>query len=285
MSSNPFNPNPSGAGAANPFAPQPQPSAPPQQVNGGIHSASLEQTQEAPVVIDLNDPMLTSENLTAAEGDAFAQPAPPPDRKWRVKLKFEGIKKQGTSDLSEASFPNGLKLYGVEPAQQKDKNGNVIGLFLRTVMSVTILDPSGKYDGLHLQVPFFYVDTKPNREGISKIMTILNLLRKPDGTPWITKGERLSHPLLMERFIKALAGEPELGAESAWEFQCDGCNAEAKARGGFAKSIVGMTKFPPSKTVRGEYDPEMRCQVNAAHGYSKARATVARFLPLGEVSK
>ena len=278
MSSNPF--NPPGATQGNPFAPttnNPTPAAAP--ATGGFNAtpqngavAMDQQTQAAPEIIDFNDPRLTSESLTVQEGDAFSQPAPPPDRKWRVKLKHEGIKQQGSSDILPW-----------EPAIQKDKNGNQIGLFARTVMSVTIQDSEGKYDGLHLQVPFFYMDTKVNREGLSKVMTVLNLLRKPDGTPWIQKGERLNHKELIERFVKALQGEPEVGVESQWELQCEGCNQEAKARGGFAKSIQGMTKFPPSKTVRGEYDPEMRCQVNPAHGYSKARPVVGRFLNLKEV--
>jgi hypothetical protein len=224
--------------------------------------------QEPP--IDLNDPLLTSESLTVAEGDAFAEPAPPPDRKWRVKLKLEGVAKEGVSDKAP-----------YVPERDVDKRtGQVRGLFLKTVISVTILDPSGKYDGLHLQVPFRWMDTKPNRDGVSKIMTVLNLLRKPDGTPWVVKGEKLNHLALMERFVKALAGEPEVGAESEWEFNCDVCGQEAKATGKYAKSVRGMNKFPPSKTVRGEFDPEMVCPVNRAHGYSKARPLAARFIAL-----
>lgn len=285
MSSNPFN-NP--GAAANPFAPQ-QPQHH-QHTNGVDHSqvgvaGELNQPQEAPVVFDANDPLLVSESLTQKEGDAFAQPAPPPDRKWRVILKNEGIKKQGTQDLVEETFPGVGTLRGVAIAEQKDKNGNRIGLYLRTLISITIQDPNGKYDGIHIYVPFRYIDTKPNRDGVSKIMTVLNLLRRPDGTPWVAKGEKLSHPALMERFLKALATEPEIGCESQWEWQCDGCNAEAKAKGQFAKSIQGMQKFPPSKTVRGEYDPEMACPVNRAHGYSKAGVIAARFVGLGEVGR
>lgn len=267
---NPFGTQPAGHHkGADPFgASAPQASS----AANGEAPAGLEAPVEQP--IDINDPLLTSESLTVAEGDAFATPPPPPDQKWRVKLKHEGVK-----------VANSTELLPWEPAKQKDRNGNVIGLFARTVMSVTIQDPNGKFDGYHLQVPFFYMDTKGNREGISKVMTVLNLLRKPDGSPWIVKGEKLNHKALIERFIQALQTEPELGAESTWEVVCDVCAAEAKKTGGFAKSVQGMTKFQPSKTVRGQYDPDFACMLNRGHGYARARSLATRFFALSELPK
>lgn len=270
MPSNPFGNQPPAPQGNNPFGAT-APAQPQQATNGATDAAGLDAPVEQP--IDINDPMLTSESLTVAEGDAFATPPPPPDGKWRVKLKHEGIKKDGSSDILPW-----------EPAQQRDRNKNVIGLFARTVMSVTIQNP-GKYEGYHLQVPFFYMDTKPNREGISKVMTVLNLLRKPDGTPWITKGEKLNHKALIERFIQALQSEPEVGVESAWEVTCDVCSQNAKKAGAFAKAVQGMTKFTGSKTVRGEYDPDLLCGIDRGHGYTRARAIAVRFFSVNELPR
>src|SRR2546430_14406481 len=47
-------------------------------------------------LIDENDPRLISETLDAnLEADAYAQPIPPPDGKYRAKLKLEGVKAEG----------------------------------------------------------------------------------------------------------------------------------------------------------------------------------------------
>jgi hypothetical protein len=271
---NPFAVN-TPAGGANPFGAGT--AAPTQSINGAAAaSANLDQGVQAvpDPPISLDDPLLTSESLTVAEGDAFAQPTPPPDGKYRVKLKHVGIQKEGSTEI----LP-------YEPQPQKDKTGTVIGVYARTLIAVTIIDPDGKYDGLHLGVQFRYIDTKVNREGVSKAMTLLNMLRRPDGTPWLVKTERLSHKVLMERLVQATMSEPELGAESVWEWSCEACNAEAKAKGQFGRSLQGMTKFPANAAVRGQYLPDMRCPVNPAHMFSRARAVVARFMPLSEVRK
>lgn len=270
-SGNPFATTPGAAKGADPFGAT---SPAPQQVNGtevpgqGVDAAPAE-------VIDPNDPLLTSEALTIGEGDAFAAPPPPPDAKWRVKLKHEGVKQEGSTEV----------LPWV-PVIQRDRAGNKIGMYARTVMSVTIQDPTGKYDGYHLQVPFFYMDTKANKDGVSRVSTVLGLLKKPDGTPWIKAGDKFPNQrALMELFIQALQSEPEVGAESTWEVTCDVCAAKAKASGGFAKSIQGMTKFQGSKTVRGQYDPDFACMVDRGHGYSRARATATRFFSEKDLPK
>lgn len=266
--------------AENPFAPPPQSAT--SQVFGAGQIApnggtGLDQTQEAPEPIDLNDPLLISESLTVAEGDAFADPPPPPDGRYRVKLKLIGVPKEGSSEVDPYIAARDID----------NKTGQVRGLFLKTKIGVNIIDPTGKYDGLSLGIKFSWMDTKPNRDGVSKVMTVLNLLKQPSGQPWINKGERLNHKELMERFVKALAGEPEIGVESSWEYNCRGCSDEAKVTKKYQNAIEGMNKFPVDKERSRPgvivYLPERECVVNKAHGFSRARAMVARFIGLGEV--
>lgn len=82
MSSNPFAPGgtPPATGVS-PFGATTQQSTN-QPINGAPNgTASLDQpSQHVPEPLpSLDDPSLTSESLTAREGDAFASPPPPPD--------------------------------------------------------------------------------------------------------------------------------------------------------------------------------------------------------------
>src|SRR5579864_677325 len=53
-------------------------------------------------IVDPNDPRLISETLDAnLEADAYAQPAPPPDGKYRAKLRLEGVKQDGTDEKKD----------------------------------------------------------------------------------------------------------------------------------------------------------------------------------------
>src|SRR5579859_7226573 len=122
------------------------------------------------------------------------------------------------------------------------------------------------------------------RDGSTKVATILGKLKRPDGTPWATAGTKLTGKGWIDLFVKALAGEPEVGIETQWEWSCQECGKLAKDKGEkYPRSINGMHKFPPSRKVRGEFDPEMKCAVNPAHGYSRARVRIASVLSLAEI--
>lgn len=242
------------------------------------HAAGNTAISEAPQeIIDLNDPAFTSEVLVNTEGDAYAQPAPPPDGRYRAKLKLEGLK-----DAADAAGAPVNYL----PKKHTNRSGIVDQVYLYTTIKAEIIDPSGKYDG----IPLFdsWVGTFQGRDGSTKVATILARLKKPDGSPWITPGMRINQTAWMELFVKALAGEPEIGVETMWEWSCQGCGEEAKAQGKqYPKSIQGMGKFPldASKSKPGNpvYSPEMKCQINPAHQFSRARATIARFIALSEL--
>jgi hypothetical protein len=236
--------------------------------------AALNHIQEP--LIDLDDPLLVSESLTAKEGDAFADPPPPPDAIYRCKLSLRGVSaKDIGSDVAPYSAGNELAAWVPERAVDK-KTGAVLGAFAKTIINVQIFDPKHpQYEGIYLQVPFKWTDTRENRQGLSRVMTILMLLKQPSGQPWVVKGQRYGHRALMELFVKALAGEPEVLVRSEWSWNCDVCSQEGKKTGVYAKSVEGMHKFPQPKI--GVYSPEMVCQVNKGHGYSKARATAAQY--------
>jgi hypothetical protein len=240
----------------------------PQQATNGVAHPS-DAPQDVAEAIDPNDPRLTSEALDVnAEGDAYAQPAPPPDAKYRAKLTLEQVPAaKGSNDKVDFA-----------PMQSKK---SPVQVYFATGIKAVIMDSTGKFDGIPLYDR--WVGTFIGRDGSTKVSTILARLKRPDGTPWIEKGKKYNHREWIELLVKALAGEPEIGVETAWEWSCQGCGEEAKKAGkDYPKSIIGMQKFPYDAQQR-KHIPEMKCQVNPLHGYSRARATIARFLSLSEL--
>jgi hypothetical protein len=231
-------------------------------------------SDEVQNLLDPNDPRLVSEELNVnPDADAYAAPAPPPDGKYRVKLKLAQKEVQGQKvDYAPA-------LWGKAPGQ---------AVFV-TGIEASIIDPTGKYDGL--KAYDFNVSTFVGRDNATKVTSVLSRLRKPDGTPWVVPHTKLSPKGWMELLVKALAGEPEAGIETQWEYSCQDCGKAAKAKGeAYPRSITGMHKFPEerdkAKRAAGQlYSPEMKCQANPAHGYGRARITIARFLSLEELKK
>jgi hypothetical protein len=230
------------------------------------HHDDPQQQLDAEVAdLDPNDPRLTSEALDVnPEGDAYARQPLPPDAKYRAKLKLLKVK-----DATGAE-------HDFLPKMHK-KSGTAYAF---TSIVATIEDASGKYDG----VPVYdsWVGTFMNKDKSHKVGTIIRLLKDPAGQPWVKPGERLNHKQWMERFVKVLAGEPEVGIETQWEWSCQACGKAAKDKNeAYPKSITGMHRFPPLRG--GGFDPEMRCAVNPAHGFSRARVRMSRVLPLSEV--
>ena len=126
--------------------------------------------------LDPNDPRLVSEDLAAnPDADAYAQPAPPPDRLYRVKLKL--VPKDDGRGGKADFLP---KLWGKPPGQA----------VLVAGIEASIIDPSGKYDGL--KAYDFNVSTFIGRDSATKVTTIVSKLRKPDGKPWTSAGQRMS---------------------------------------------------------------------------------------------
>lgn len=217
--------------------------------------------------LDINDPAFTSEALDVnVDADAYAQPVPPPDRRWRAKLKL--LKQQ----------VNGQDVDFV-PAKWGEDNPQMV---LVASVQAVISDPSGKYDGLSAYDGT--VSTFMLRSGGHKVQTFLRGQKKPDGTLYVPPGTKLNPRQWMDLLVKFLAGEPEVGIESQWEVTCKGCLDDAKKSGSRKpKALRGMHHFPPSHKVKGEYDPEVRCAVSPAHGFNRARVQIASVFPLSEL--
>lgn len=282
MASNVFSPQGAPATAPNPF--NTATNQPATAANGAATPAGLDQTQHVPEPLpSLDDPTLTSESLTAKEGDAFAAPPPPPDATYRVKLKLRGVKSEDVGGADISQYTGGGEVAPWVPGVSKDRGGNVTGSFAKTIMDVQIVDT--RYPELadvYLQVPFKWTDTRSSQKGLSKVMTILTLAgNRPDGKPWVVLGQNYSHKTMMEIFIKYLAGEPELLARSEWSASCDVCGQQAKASGtAYPKSTDGMNRFPPLVGKPGQFSPDLPCLVNRAHGTTKARAMAVQFYAL-----
>jgi hypothetical protein len=212
----------------------------------------------SPVGIDPNDPALTSESLDYnPEGDAYASPPPLPDGQWRAKLKQIDVK-------DNAGQPTRFKA-------GKTKQG---ALYLMTALEATIIDPNGKFDGLHVWDRF--VSTMLRNDKTIPAATICYMLGKPAPA-------RANHKELMDHLLKVLAGEPEVGIETAWEWSCQKCGEEAKAKGEkYPKSILGMQKFPRDAKT-GLYSPDLKCEVNPAHGFSSAQPRIRRYIKLTDL--
>ena len=244
--------------------------------NGAAQHAGAAPADVPQEIIDENDPRLISESLdTNLEADAYAQPAPPIDGKYRAKLKLEGVKQEGTTD--------------VKPYTVGQTSKPPIIPYYKTNISCSIIDPSGKYDGITVYPQFGGgANTNRRRDGSTQVSTILARIKRPDGQPWAQSGVKMTPREWIELFVKALAGEPEIGIETQWEASCQKCGEELKAQGKYSTRTTGMHHFPaekdPAKLKAGQRNtPEILCAVNAAHGYSRARAIVVRFLHLHEL--
>jgi len=217
--------------------------------------------------LDPNDPRLTSEPLDAnAEGDAYARQPLPPDAKYRAKLKIMKVK-----DAKQAEHDFLPKMHASQ------------GPYMFTAIDATIQDGTGLYDGIHVYDR--WVSTFLQRDKSHKVGTILKSIKQPSGQPWVAAGERMNHKQWLERLVKALAGEPEVGIETEWEWSCQKCGEEAKAKGEkYPRGTQGMRRFPQMAGAKaGVHDPEMRCTVNPAHGFSRAQVRISRIIPVAEV--
>ncbi len=201
--------------------------------------------------IDLNDPRLTSESIDVnPEGDAYATPPPPPDGKYRAKLKQIDVK-DGKGQL--ARFTAKLT-----------KDGNP---YLYTGLEARIQDPTGKLDN----IPVFdrWVGTFLNRDGSTKVTTILSKLG-------VAVPSKANHAQLMELFLKTLAAEPDITIETSWEASCQACVEEAKKSGSKApRSIMGMNRFPQDS--KGQPIAAMPCPIDKKHGDMVAQARIVGF--------
>lgn len=232
---------------------------------GAGAGAADEALQEA--AIDINDPAFSSETLDVnLEADAYVTPPPPPDRAWRVRLKLLQLK-----DSAGQLVDYKADIWGTPPQK-----------ILNTGCEAHIIDPSGKFEGVVVRDQL--VSTFMRRDKGTTLQSILRVLKTPDGGRYLTPGLALTPMGWVQLYLRAMATEPECGLETVWEWSCQACADEAKKKGERRPAIIkGMQKFWNAQ--QRQFVAEMRCPANAAHGYSRARATVGRYMTLEELAK
>lgn len=212
-------------------------------------------------VIDINDPQLTSESMTAEDSsqDAFSQPPPPPDGKWRAKLKLVDIK-----DADGQLKP----VRGAKFANMNDGKA-----FLVVNVEASLIDVSGKFDGIKT-TQYWVKSAMDKRKNVSEMTTITKAAGGAIASPRAGDKERY------DALAKALAGEPEVIVDVFWEASCQSCQEKAKKAGGKAPKpfLMGMHRFPQSA---GKADPVAPCPT--CHSSCRAQMRIAGFYNVKEM--
>lgn len=210
-------------------------------------------------VIDLDDPnLLLHEMDTNADKDAYAAPPPVPDGRWQAKIKHNPVK-----NAKDEPVPYNVKVV--------DWKGNPCTPYISTSVIVTLVDQSGKYDGITLYD--YRVSTRPNREGAIPMVRILTCLK-------VQLPAKINAKILWDTFISALASEPLIEVDTVWEGQLDQADQERfKASGERQPSKVGQHLFP--QDGKGNYIPEMDVDTKLGKVTLHARPRVNGYFPVG----
>lgn len=190
-------------------------------------------------VLDPNDPSLTSEVLSEdTTQDAYAIPPPPPDGKWRAKLKLVDIKDGADGQMKR-------RIVYVHPNMNDGKP------FFAVNVEASLIDVHGKFDGVKM-TEYWVKSSVDRRKNVSQMTTIT---KAAGGTP-VEKGTQADRVNQLE---KTLAGEPEVVLDTFWEAACQTCQESAKKSGGKAPRAfkMGMSHFPQPRA--GEFDPVVEC--------------------------
>ena len=206
---------------------------------------------EQSVLVDPNDPRLTSEVLTInPNADAYAVLPPLPDGKWRMKAKQVDIK----DDKGQ------LQRYAVF-SRAKMANGQP---FFATNIEYSVIDHSGEFDGVKLTD--YWVKTLVDvRKGTSQAATMIGKL----GGKIPATGNQKTY---VDALLQTLAAEPELVYETAWSAECQHCQEVAKKKGEKQPKpfLQGMHRFPATKTP-GVHDPMVQCPTCKSQVRAQAR--------------
>ena len=211
-------------------------------------------------VIDMNDPTLTSEVTEVdAMQDAFAVPPPPPDGKWRAKLKLIEV---GGAD------PRDKYVKAVKYERMNDGKP-----YLVSNVEASLIDVNGKFDGI--KATQYHVKSQiDKRKNVDEMTTIT----KAAGGQVVARG---THQDRYHALAKTLAGEPETIVETFWEASCQPCQEKAKKAGEKSPRPfkMGERNFPQSKA--GVHDPVVSCPTCGAS--CRAQLRIGGFFNVKEV--
>jgi hypothetical protein len=208
-------------------------------------------------VLNLDDLNLLLADMDANQGEnPYAIPPPLPDGRWLVKIKQRDVKDQQG-----------------QPARYKvdqTKDGRVYAF---TALDATVIDASGKYDGIVLSD--YFVSTLPNaRKGNAiPLSWILGCLK-------VQLPAKINAKVLLDEFFKATGAEPQLEIDTVWEGSPDQTDQERFEQAGERlPRVLGQHRFP--QNAKGESIPDLDVDTKLGKIHLHARPRINGYYPLG----
>jgi hypothetical protein len=231
------------------------------QAAAGTGSSSSPSLDSVAPVLNLDDPnLLLAEVETNQDANPYAIPPPLPDGRWLVKIKQRDVKDQQGQPAR----------YKVDQISKGPRAGTVYAF---TALDATVIDPTGKWDGIVLSD--YFVSTLPNeRKGNAiPLSWILGCLK-------VQLPAKINAKTLLDEFFKATAGEPMLEIDTVWE---GGLAQEDQERfeqaGERQPRVLGQHRFP--QTAKGESLPDMDIDTKLGKVHLHARPRINGYYPVG----
>jgi hypothetical protein len=248
---------PAATAAADDFA---QPIYMDEPAGGGANGTAASNGQIDPgsiPVLNLDDPNLLNQEMdTHADVDPYAAPPPLPDGRWLVKVKQRDVK--GADG---------------QPARYKvatDKSGQAYAF---TALDATVINPSGKWDGISLTDYFVSTRADSRKGGAIPLAWILAQLK-------VQLPARITARTLLDEFFKATAGEPKLEVDTVWEGSPDQADQERfESAGERLPRVLGQHRFP--QTSKGEAIPDMDVDTKLGKVHLHARPRINGYFAVG----
>jgi hypothetical protein len=208
-------------------------------------------------VLNLDDPnLLTEEFDTNQDQNPYAIPPPLPDGRWLVKIKQRDVKDQQG-----------------QPARYKKAQTRDGRPYASTALDATVIDPSGKWDGI--QLSDYFVSTLPNaRKGNAiPLCWILGCLK-------VQLPPKINAVTLLDEFFKATASEPQLEIDTVWEGGLSQDDQERFEQAGERQPrVLGQHRFP--QTAKGESIPDLDMDTKLGKVHLHARPRINGYYPVG----
>lgn len=209
------------------------------------------------VVIDPNDPLLTSEPLDMnLDANAYDVPPPPPDGWWRATLKQVDINDKAgkpqrhiTSAFQEPYRP-----------------------FYAINVAAYLADLSGKYDSL--EMVDYWVKTAVNkRSKTSQAASIGVAVGQREAL-----AQARSQGDVLAILEKALAAEPQVLVQTQWQWACRACDDAAGKKGKSKPGTFRREMLSAASDGKGGRNPVTSCP--SCGGQCRAQSRVVNYAPL-----
>jgi hypothetical protein len=208
-------------------------------------------------VLNLDDPNLLMQEIDCpADKDPYAAPPPLPDGRWLVRIKQRDVK--GADG---------------QPARYKvatDKQGQPYAF---TALDATVVDASGKWDGISLTDYFVSTRADSRKGGAIPLAWILAQLK-------VQLPAKITARTLLDEFFKATASEPQLEIDTVWEGSLDQADQERfESAGERQPRVLGQHRFPQDS--RGGSLPDMDVDTKLGKVHLHARPRINGYFAVG----